>query len=595
MTTVLVVDPDPDVRATVRAALEREGFEAVAAADAESALAASDHADIAIVERRLPGRSAPDLLAELRSRNPHLHAIVLDTGGRERDRVLALLQGADDYVAKPFSTRELTARVVAARRRYAGPASFVVEAGDVRLDLVERTATVAGRPVALTRREFELLRYFVANPGQTFSRGELLATVWASSAEWQSEATVTEHVRRLRAKIERDPHAPERLVTVRPYGYRFVADVDVDGVVARAGPMPEDATLVVVAGAIVEVSGPALAVIAGTEAMVVGRPVLDFVAPSSTELVCARLALLEQRRTPRPEVLTLQRTDGRQVPAEVSSIPVTWHGRAANLVTLWPLDGDPAAAELPDVASALRTAIKNDELVVLYQPIVALEDGAVLGAEALVRWDHPERGMLLPADFIDEAERSGAIVELGSYVLDEACRQGAAWWAAGHDLYVSVNLSGRQLSDPLLYDRILASLVQAEFPADHLWLEVTETSLIQDLDEAAQVLQRLADLGVRVSIDDFGTGWGSLAYLRELPVMALKIDRVFIESIAPGTADAAIVASVISLGLELGLLVMAEGVETEEQRELLVHLGCAIGQGFLFGRPVPPGDLFGAG
>jgi EAL domain-containing protein (putative c-di-GMP-specific phosphodiesterase class I) len=234
----------------------------------------------------------------------------------------------------------------------------------------------------------------------------------------------------------------------------------------------------------------------------------------------------------------------------------------------------------------IRHGITAGELVVHYQPMVRLDGGAVLGVEALVRWEHPHRGLLPPAEFIAAAERSGAIVDLGQVVLDASCNQLGQWRRAGRDVHMSVNLSGRQLADPDLPDRVAASMSSASVPAGRLWLEVTETSLVQDLDRATGVLHRLDALGAMVSIDDFGTGWASLTYLREFPVHALKIDRVFVDGLSSGPRDAAIVSSMISLGRELDLSVVAEGIETAEQRDRLLELGCAYGQGYFFGRPV---------
>jgi diguanylate cyclase len=210
-----------------------------------------------------------------------------------------------------------------------------------------------------------------------------------------------------------------------------------------------------------------------------------------------------------------------------------------------------------------------------------------VGVEALVRWQHPERGLLFPAAFIDTAEQTGAIVELGAFVLRESLQQCAAWRQAGHDLYVSVNLSGSQLADTSLTSLIAAS----PLPEGQVWLEVTETSLVGDVARAGEILTSLTQLGAKISIDDFGTGWASMTYLREFPVHALKIDRSFVSGLGASEIDTAIATSVLSLGRELGLKVFAEGIETDTQHQRLRDLGCEYGQGYLFGRPVPPEQL----
>jgi PAS domain S-box-containing protein len=239
----------------------------------------------------------------------------------------------------------------------------------------------------------------------------------------------------------------------------------------------------------------------------------------------------------------------------------------------------------------IHRGIERREFRVHYQPVVRLDDGSWGGVEALVRWQHPERGLLPPAAFIDAAERSGAIVDLGQLVLDEACGQWSTWQRAGIDLRIAVNLSGRQLADPNLTDRLGGAMRAVSMPPGVLWLEVTETSLVEDLDQATSALQRLVDLGASVTIDDFGTGWASLTYLRQFPVHALKIDRVFVDGLGKNSRDSAIVSSIISLACELELSVVAEGIETSEQLAHLRALGCQLGQGYLFGAPQPPEHL----
>jgi EAL domain-containing protein (putative c-di-GMP-specific phosphodiesterase class I) len=216
----------------------------------------------------------------------------------------------------------------------------------------------------------------------------------------------------------------------------------------------------------------------------------------------------------------------------------------------------------------------------------------VAGFEALVRWDHPTRGRQNPAEFVALAEDTGLISALGAYVLERACAQTAAWRAEGRDVYVSVNLSARQLSDPHLVASVEATLARAGLPAEALWLELTESALADEAIDAAAVLRGLVELGVRISIDDFGTGYSSLGRLRRLPVAALKVDRSFVadmtaSSAVDGVGDGgAIVESTIALAHRLGLAVIAEGVETAEQLRGLAGSDCELVQGFLLGRPV---------
>lgn len=248
-------------------------------------------------------------------------------------------------------------------------------------------------------------------------------------------------------------------------------------------------------------------------------------------------------------------------------------------------------AESADAEDRIRCGLADDEFEVHYQPVVALDGLDVLAVEALVRWNHPQRGLLNPEAFIEVAEHSGLIRELGQVVLATACRQAALWRRGGAALELSVNLSTRQLADPHLVEQVTAVLADSGLDPGALWFEVTESALVEDVDKAIIVLRRLVDLGIRIAIDDFGTGWASLTYLRNFPVHALKIDRSFTSGVGRNPNDTAIVRSILSLGAELGVAVIAEGIETAAQETAMRRLGCRLGQGFLYGRPRPAGEV----
>lgn len=243
-----------------------------------------------------------------------------------------------------------------------------------------------------------------------------------------------------------------------------------------------------------------------------------------------------------------------------------------------------------ETETALRQSILDGDLRLHYQPIVNLADGQILGHEALVRWAHPTRGLLGPDQFITVAEESGLIVPLGTWVLEEACRQAKRFqnrnpmWSR---LTMSVNVSGRQLGEPDLIDLVAAALVVADLKPEHLQLEMTESVLMDDAAATITVLHRLRGLGVRLGVDDFGTGYSSLAYLRRFPVDVLKIDREFVAGLGNDLEDGAIVAAIASLADTLGLSTIAEGVETVLQRDALIGLGSTRAQGYLFARPAP--------
>jgi len=251
-----------------------------------------------------------------------------------------------------------------------------------------------------------------------------------------------------------------------------------------------------------------------------------------------------------------------------------------------------AAQERLRIESALRSALERDEFVLHYQPQVDLASGAIVGVEALLRWQHPELGMVPPGRFIGLAEETGLIVPIGAWVLRTACQQARALHDAGHGhLRMAVNISARQFAQPELVASIAAVLAETGLPASALELELTESLFMHDVAQGVNLLHELKSLGVALSIDDFGTGYSSLSYLRNFPIDVLKIDRSFVNDIASDADDAAIVVSVIALAHNLELRVIAEGVESEEQLEFLRRHGCDEMQGYYFSRPVEAADL----
>jgi len=235
----------------------------------------------------------------------------------------------------------------------------------------------------------------------------------------------------------------------------------------------------------------------------------------------------------------------------------------------------------------LHAALERREFVLHYQPKFSAS-GEPIGAEALLRWEHPQRGLVMPDTFIALAERTGMIIPIGDWVLDEACRQMSLWYAQGyHDWRVAVNLSALQFCHAGLVDAVAGALSRHHLPANRLTLEITETTAMRDADASLAILGRLADMGVDLSIDDFGTGYSSLLYLKRLPANELKIDGGFIRELEQDSDDAAIVSAIVALGQALELRIVAEGVETPRQQDFLTRLGCDSLQGFLFGKPVP--------
>ena len=238
--------------------------------------------------------------------------------------------------------------------------------------------------------------------------------------------------------------------------------------------------------------------------------------------------------------------------------------------------------------SDLHTAVKEKQFELHFQPKVDIRSGAVSSAEALVRWRHPERGMISPADFIPLAEECGLISGIGDWVVREACRQGRAWQDAGLlPLRIAVNLSASQFRASNLVELIRSALTNANYDPSSLEVEITETAVMSDPEESIVTLERLSEMGVLISVDDFGTGYSSMSYLRRLPIDRLKIDRSFINEITARADDASIVQAIVSLAHSLRLKVIAEGVETIAQLDFLKRIGCDQYQGFHFSRPLP--------
>jgi diguanylate cyclase (GGDEF)-like protein/PAS domain S-box-containing protein len=247
-----------------------------------------------------------------------------------------------------------------------------------------------------------------------------------------------------------------------------------------------------------------------------------------------------------------------------------------------------------DTEHAMPRALERDEFRILYQPIVSLDTGTMTGVEALVRWEHPDHGLISPAEFVPIAEDNGLIVPLGSWVLRQAMEQAAEWHRlhpSRADLHVTVNLSARQLQDPGLPFAVASAIDELDLDPSAVTLEITESVLMHDRDVSLARLLDLKFLGVRLAIDDFGTGYSSLAYLQRFPLDVLKVDKAFVDGVALGPEESALASAIIRLGHTLHLRTVAEGVESPEQVAHLRRLGCQEAQGFLFAQPLPASEI----
>jgi diguanylate cyclase (GGDEF)-like protein/PAS domain S-box-containing protein len=258
-----------------------------------------------------------------------------------------------------------------------------------------------------------------------------------------------------------------------------------------------------------------------------------------------------------------------------------------------------AAVRRMELDAEMRSALNEQQFLLHYQPEVRLSDRKVAGFEALVRWNHPQHGLVPPNEFISRAEENGLIIPLGDVVLDMACAKLASWQrTSGPDTFVAVNLSAHQLVQPELYAKVKAALARSGADPARLVLEVTETAILTDTDLVRRNLTQVRDLGIRIALDDFGTGYSSLTHLRALPIDVVKIDRSFVADLVSPAAERtgrgateALVGAIFRLTESLGIATVAEGVETDEQLHLLEELGCQTAQGFLFSKPVPADEV----
>ena len=272
--------------------------------------------------------------------------------------------------------------------------------------------------------------------------------------------------------------------------------------------------------------------------------------------------------------------------ADVAMYRVKEHGR--NNYRFYTPEMSHMALDRLDMEGNLRRALERDELEVYYQPIVSLATGGVVGAEALLRWKHPRIGMIPPSEFIPLAEETGLIIQIGDLVLHQVCHQIRAWRDAGlPPLHVAINISARQFRQEDLAGHVRSVLAETGLDGSALEFELTESMVMHDIENTLLTLRELKALGASLSLDDFGTGYSSLAYLKRFPIDTLKIDRSFVRDINSDSDDAAIAHAVIAMAHSLGLQVVAEGVETETQLELLRTYHCDRFQGYLFSRPVP--------
>ena len=533
---LLVVDDEEWNRDVLSRRLERSGYSVETAQDGQQALAflETHPFDLVLLDNMMPGLSGLDVLRSIRRKRSGAELpVIMVTAQCESENVVAALQeGANDYVTKPVDFTVTLARIAAQLAQHSDFATQrtidQMTSLPNRVWLEERL-----RAIVAERRPCTLL---ILEPDQ-FDRAEESLS----------------------------PGAAGRLLVAIAARLRTLAQ-RLSGVPVRCG---EYHFALVIEGALDSACPRQVALCVQTEFQQPLRVDEESVFVTLTTGIATYTG--ENDEGPfRNAYAALRHARNRGTGSyEVFSTELRKH------------DLDALRLE-----SDLREAIQRREFVVYYQPKVDLRSGGIEGFEALVRWQRPGHGVVMPGDFIGMAENTGLIIDIGKQVLDRACQDTAELRNSDPQVTVSVNISGRQFAQPDLVGQIYDALVKSGLPASALRLELTETVFVEDSRAASQVLQRLHETGVGLKLDDFGTGYSSLSYLHQLPFDTLKIDRAFVSRLGSGPESLAIVRAIVALAKSLHMSVVAEGIETEEQLRLLRELGCDAGQGFWFSRPL---------
>ncbi len=559
---VLVIDDDEDGAESIAEVLEVQGFAVDLAHDSKGALAKVEEfkPQVALVDLRLGRESGLDLIVELKDSHPDVISVVI-TGNADRESAIgALRRGAYDYLTKPVNLEEL------------------FQALGRSFDLVR-----------LTLDNKRMIRELEAAKDQA----EKLAlndslTGLANRYSFQTQLDLAiNHAKRL-GKLA-------GVLILDLDGFKLINDTH--------GHVIGDELLKGIARRLKETvrSTDTVARLGGDEfAIILANVDKPENAARPAELILKNLKqpidvgglALEVGASIGVSLSPLDSEDRGELIRRADVALYAAKALGPGSLQYYDAELDRRARIQRELKQDLKRAFSKDEFCLYYQPQVDLESNKVIGIEALLRWNHPHRGVLAPGHFIDAAESSGLIIELGRWVIRTACRQSQVWSQKGlQPLRMAVNISPRQLRDTKLFDTVDRALADSGMDPAHLELELTENAVAADEEQASIVLHKLRALGLHLAIDDFGTGYSSLSRLKEYPVDRLKIDRTFIDNLTDDPGDQSICYAAVNLASSLGLGVIGEGVETRAQLEYLRGIGCDEGQGYLFAQPLPAADF----
>ena len=555
---VLIAEDDPISRRVLQSTLLKWGYEVEVACDGHEAMEALRREDaprLAVLDWMMPGVDGPRICQWLRERQegPYVYTILL-TGRSERDDLVAGLgAGADDYVVKPFDPHELSVRLRAGKRVLDLQAELIAAREAVRVQAVRDPLTGLPNRLLFADRLSNRL-------AQAARTGGRIAVMFLD----------LDHFKIINDSLGHN--VGDHLL--QDVAQRLSAALRDSDTLARMG----GDEFTVILGEVCDTDDPA--VVATRMLSVISEP---FVMDGRELYVTGSIGI---------SVYPQDGTDAETLVrnADAAMYRAKEHGR--NAFRMFTEDLNALAMERVSIESTLRRALGRDELVLHYQMRVDLNTGLAPGVEALIRWQHPEMGLLYPASFIPMAEDTGLIEPITEWVLAEACAQNKAWQDSGFlRMDVGVNVSPRLLHRADLVHAVDDALSRSGLDPRYLNLELTETGVMQNPDRAIAVLGDLKRMGVHICIDDFGTGYSSLAHLKRLPIDALKIDASFVRQITSNRDDASIATAIVAMAHSMGLKVTAEGVETLDQLEYLKELGCDEIQGYFVSRPVPAEEL----